>query len=472
MVLQALRRQRFQEALVSRVIEGENADVDDVSFVPGARVGDVFHLHRSVSKTNERTFTFVPQECSVCCREDPLDGPLIRGGNTTATTQLQAIAAGPAEAAHSGIREVVNLALVSPGCIRLEVGEPNFPTPAHIVEAAVEFARKGSVKYTATAGLLSLRERLVAKLDRVNGIQTTVNNINCTVGGVGGIAGAMAALLEPGDEVLVPDPAWPNYRLMLSWAHGVLVPYPCSPENQFLPEPGEIEKLVTPRTKLLIINSPCNPTGAVFPRRLVEELVEVAVRNNLYLLSDECYDEVILDGEHVSPASFCTDGRVISAYTFSKTYAMTGWRVGYVVANDKISDSITKILESNSSCIPTVCQKAAEAALDGPREPLQEMVGAYRDRRDLCVGLLEEAEMLISRPQGAFYIMADVGRSGLDSREFAFDLVNSKQVAVAPGTAFGTTARDAVRISLASSHEDLSVGIGRMIERIEELAEK
>jgi aspartate/methionine/tyrosine aminotransferase len=379
---------------------------------------------------------------------------------------------GPAEAAHSGIREVVNLALVTPGCIRLEVGEPNFSTPSHIVEAAVDFARKGAVKYTATAGLLSLRERLVAKLQQVDNITTSVNNINCTVGGVGGIAAAMAALLDPGDEVLVPDPAWPNYRLMLAWTHGVLVPYECSPDNEFLPDPRQVEKLITPRTKLLIVNSPCNPTGAVYPRPLLEQLVDLAVRHNLYLLSDECYDEVILDGDHVSPASFCTDGRIISAYTFSKTYAMTGWRVGYVVANDKLSDSITKILESNSSCLPTVCQKAAEAALDGPREPIRDMVNAYRERRDLCVGLLEEGDMLISHPRGAFYIMADVGRSGMDSRDFAFDLVKSKQVAVAPGTAFGNSARRAVRISLASSPEDLSVGIGRMIDRVDELAEK
>jgi aspartate aminotransferase len=388
----------------------------------------------------------------------------------TTTLPLQAIASGPAEAAHSGIREVVNLALITPGCIRLEVGEPNFPTPAHIVEAAVEFARKGQVKYTATAGLLSLRERLVAKLDKVNGIKAGVNNINCSIGGVGGIAGAVAALVEPGDEVLVPDPAWPNYRLMLAWAHGVLVPYACPPERKFLPDPQEIESRITSRTKLMIVNSPCNPTGAVFPRELLERLVEVAVRHNLYFLSDECYDQVILDGEHISPASFCTDGRIISAFTFSKTYAMTGWRVGYVVANDKISDSITKVLESNSSCVPTVCQKAAEAALDGPQEPLHEMVKAYRERRDLCVGLLEEAGMLISRPEGAFYIMADVSRSGMDAREFAFDLVSSKKVAVAPGTAFGESARKAARISLASAPEDLSIGIARMIERVEELS--
>ncbi|MGH7763332.1 MAG: pyridoxal phosphate-dependent aminotransferase [Candidatus Dormibacteraceae bacterium] len=398
-----------------------------------------------------------------------LAGPFRRRFPTT-TIPLQAIATGPAEAAHSGIREVVNLALATPGCIRLEVGEPNFRTPAHIVEAAVEFARTGQVKYTATAGLLSLRERLAAKLDKVNGIKAGVGNINCAVGGVGGIAAAMAALVEPGDEVMLPDPAWPNYRLMLAWTHGVLVPYPCPPERQFLPDLDEIEARITPRTKLLVINSPCNPTGAVFPRGLMEQIVELSVRHNVYLLSDECYDEIVLEGEHSSPASFCTDGRVISAFTFSKTYAMTGWRVGYVVANDALSDSITKVLESNSSCLPAVCQKAAEAALDGPREPLREMVNAYRDRRDLCVGLLEEAEMLISRPHGAFYIMADIGRSGLDSRGFAFDLVRSKQVAVAPGTAFGESARRAVRISLASSPEDLSHGIARMIERVEELS--
>jgi aspartate/methionine/tyrosine aminotransferase len=365
----------------------------------------------------------------------------------------------------------VNLALVTPGCIRLEVGEPSFRTPEHIVEAAVEFARTSPIRYTATAGIMSLRERLVAKLESVNGIRAGVENINCTVGGVGGIAAAIAALVEPGDEVLLPDPAWPNYRLMLSWAHGKLVPYPCRPENEFLPEPKEVENLITPRTKLIVVNSPCNPTGALFPRKLLEELVDVAVRHNLYVLSDECYDQVILDGEHHSPASFCTDGRVISAYTFSKTYAMTGWRVGYVVANEQVSDSITKILESNSSCLPAICQKAAEAALDGPREPLTKMVDAYRERRDLCVGLLEEAGMLIARPQGAFYIMADVSGSGMDSRQFAFDLVKTKQVAVAPGTAFGQTAKDSVRISLASSPEDLSTGIARIIERIEEIAQ-
>src|SRR5438046_2301211 len=200
----------------------------------------------------------------------------------TATLPLQAIASGPAEAAHSGIREVVNLALVTPGCIRLEVGEPNFSTPKHIVEAAVEFARKGQVKYTATAGLLSLRERIAAKLDRVNGIQAGVTNINCSVGGVGGIAAAVAALVEPGDEVLIPDPAWPNYRLMLAWAHGTLVRYACPPGNHFLPDPKPVESLIRPRTKLMIVNSPCKATqGAVAPGTAFGESARQAVRISL-----------------------------------------------------------------------------------------------------------------------------------------------------------------------------------------------
>ncbi len=383
---------------------------------------------------------------------------------------LPPLAGGPAEAQHSGIREVVNLALADRQCIRLEVGEPAFPTPKHIVEAAVEHARSGMVRYTATAGRADLRERLVSKLRTVNGLEARATEINVTAGGVGGIAAAMAAVVEAGDEVLIPDPGWPNYRLMLSWIGGRIVPYPCEPGNGFLPTPEDIERLITPRTKLLVINSPNNPTGAVFPQRLVEEITMLAERNNLYLLSDECYDQVIMDGCHVSPASLCRDGRVISAFTFSKTYAMTGWRVGYVVANPTITDSITKILESNSSCVSSISQVAALAALDGPQASLTMMVDAYRQRRDLCVQLLQGSQMLISRPQGAFYVMADIGRSGVDARRLAFDLLARAHLAVAPGTAFGETARQSVRISLASSESSLREGISRLVKHVDGMA--
>jgi aspartate/methionine/tyrosine aminotransferase len=383
---------------------------------------------------------------------------------------MKPLAIGPLETAHSGIREVVNVAITMPDAIRLEVGQPNFETPAHIVEATARAVREGATKYTATAGILSLRELIVEKLATVNKIQTDPSRVNVTVGGVGGIAAALLATLEEGDEVLVPDPAWPNYRLELSYSPARMVYYPLHAERDFAPDAAELERYVTPSTKLLIINSPCNPTGAVFARQAVEEVVELCQKHDLYLLSDECYDEIVFEGEHVSPASFWDDGNVISAYTFSKTYAMTGFRVGYVVTNRQMADVINKILEANMSCATAFAQKAAEAALTGPREPVLEMLGAYRRRRDLVDGLLRKFGMWTSTPRGAFYAMADISKSGLDSRTFAFKLLDETKVAVAPGTAFGNAAADMVRISLASADDDLQEGIQRMDAFITRLA--
>jgi aspartate/methionine/tyrosine aminotransferase len=375
---------------------------------------------------------------------------------------MKPLAAGPRETTHSGIREVVNVAITMPDAIRLEVGQPDFDTPEHIVEATAKAVRDGLTKYTATAGMLSLRELLVEKLAKVNKIRTDPSEINVTIGGVGGIAAALLALLEAGDEVLVPDPAWPNYRLELSYSPAEMVSYPLHAAQDFVPDPDALEGYITPRTKLLIINSPCNPTGAVFPRDVVEQIVELCQKHDLYLLSDECYDQIVFEGEHVSPASFCEDGRVLSVFTFSKTYAMTGYRVGYVVANAEIADVMNKILEANMSCVTSFVQKAAEAALTGPQEPVRKMVGAYKRRRDLVDDILRQYGMWTSRPRGAFYAMADVSAAGMDSRTFAFKLLEETKVAVAPGTAFGETAQDFVRISLASSDDDLREGIGRM----------
>ncbi len=375
---------------------------------------------------------------------------------------MKPLAAGPRETAHSGIREVVNVAITMPEAIRLEVGQPDFDTPEHITEATVRAVRDGMTKYTETAGLKSLRELLVQKLASVNQIAADPSQINVTVGGVGGLAAAFLALLEPGDEVLVPDPAWPNYRLELSYSPAAMVNYPLRAERDFVPDVEELRNRITPQTKVLLINSPCNPTGAVFPRSAVEEIVALCQEHDLYLISDECYDEIVFEGEHVSPASLWRDGHVISVFTFSKTYAMTGYRVGYVVTNHELADVINKILEANMSCATSFAQKGAEAALQGPREPVLKMLAAYRRRRDVVDELLREYDMWTSTPRGAFYAMADVSGSGMDSRTFAFQLLDEKGVAVAPGTAFGTAAWDLVRISLASSEEDLREGIRRM----------
>ncbi len=380
---------------------------------------------------------------------------------------MKPIAVGPAETAHSGIREVVNVAIGMPDAIRLEVGQPNFATPKHIVEATIQALRDGHTKYTATAGNKKLRELLVEKLATVNKIHVRPDEINVTIGGVGGIAAALLALLEAGDEVLVPDPAWPNYRLELSYSPAKMVSYPVRPELDFAPDPAELEALITPSTKLLMINSPCNPTGAVFSREVVKQIVELCLKYDLYLLSDECYDEIVFDGEHVSPASLCKDGRVISVFTFSKTYAMTGYRVGYVVTSTQVADVVNKILEANMSCVTSFAQKGAEAALTGTREPIIEMVAAYKRRRDLVDRLLRENQLWAFRPQGAFYTMADISGSGMESRTFAFRLLDEAKVAVAPGSAFGETVGDLVRISLASSEHDLCEGIKRMSAFVE-----
>ncbi|HEV2141187.1 MAG TPA: aminotransferase class I/II-fold pyridoxal phosphate-dependent enzyme [Candidatus Dormibacteraeota bacterium] len=378
---------------------------------------------------------------------------------------LPSLADGPAEMAHSGIREISNEALRTPGAIRLDVGQPNFPTPQHIKDAGKKAIDGNMTFYTHTQGMLSLREKLVDKLARVNGIATSPELIACAPGGVGAIAAMLAAVVEAGDEVLLPDPGWPNYRMMPPWLSAHAVFYPCPPAAGFQPDLEALKSRITPRTKVLVVNSPNNPTGAVYPTSTIASLIEIAQSHNLWLLSDECYDQIILDGSWTSPASMAPDDpRIATVFTFSKTYSMTGWRLGYLVGNAELIDTATKVLESNSSCVSTISQVAAEAALVGPQETVAEMVGAYRRRRDLVVQILKDAELFISEPTGAFYCMADVSPRGMPAREFAFALLRERGVSVAPGTAFGHEAAESVRISLASSEAALEEGVGRLAE--------
>jgi len=376
---------------------------------------------------------------------------------------IPSLAHGPAESLHSGIREIANEAIRRPGTIRLDVGQPDFPTPQHVKDAGKRAIDENKTFYTHTQGLLSLREKLVDKLARVNGIKTTPEAIACGPGGVGAIAAMFAAVLEQGDEVLLPDPGWPNYRMMLPWLGTRGIFYPCPPEYGFQPDLESLARLISPRTKILVVNSPNNPTGAVYPEATVAAMIDLAQSHNLWLLSDECYDQIVLDGSWTSPAKLAPDDdRIVTAFTFSKTYAMTGWRLGYIAGSVDLIDTATKVLESNSSCVSTITQVAAEAALTGPQDCVGEMVSAYRRRRDLVVDILKEAELLISEPTGAFYIMADVSLRGLPAREFSFALLREQGVSAAPGTAFGEVASEAVRISLASSEADLREGVGRL----------
>jgi aspartate aminotransferase len=363
----------------------------------------------------------------------------------------------------SRIREIMELAWADPEAIHLEVGEPDFPTPEHIVEAAHEAARMGLTRYAPNAGLPELREALSEKVARRNGYEARPEQVVVTQGGIQALYLSLRALLEPGDEVLLPDPAWPNYRMIAHLLGVRVLSYPLVSEGGFLPRLEDLERLVTPRTRAMLVNSPSNPLGTVVSRGLMEELLAFARWRGLWFVSDEVYDEVVFDDVFVSAGSLAEQGdRLVSIYSFSKVYAMTGWRVGYLVAPPDLAKILTGMQEPIISCVNTPAQMAALAAVTGPQNIVREMSDSYRARRDELLGVLYSDGLPSSRPSGAFYVWADVSEAGVPSMEFARSLIEREHVAVAPGSAFGELGEGYVRLSLASSREDLLEGSSRL----------
>jgi aspartate/methionine/tyrosine aminotransferase len=311
-----------------------------------------------------------------------------------------------------------------------------------------------------------LRELLAAKLERVNGICVDPGQVVCGPGGVGVLAAALAAVCSPGDAVLVPDPGWPNYLLLLAALHVEPVRYPCPPERGFLPDVDRLEGLVGDRCRVLLVNTPNNPSGRVYPPEVLQGLSEIARRHDLWVVSDECYDQIVMEGPRVAPGMWARAdaGRVISCFTFSKTYAMPGWRLGYGVAAPAVAESMAKALEGSSHGPATISQKAGEAALAGPQDCVPAMVSAYRRRRDAAVELLQGAGLLLSVPEGAFFVLADVSATGLDSFDFALRLLRERGVAVAPGSTFGQVTSGMVRVSLTRADEEVVEGVGALCE--------
>lgn len=374
---------------------------------------------------------------------------------------MKALAENCTSMPRSGIREIMELAADYPDVIHLEVGEPNFDTPAHIVEAGAKAAKDGFTKYTPNAGITSLREAIALKLQTDNAINASIENVVVTTGGVGGLTSAIIACAQSGDEVLLPDPGWPNYVSAARFMGVEVIQYPLLPEEGFLPDFDALEDLVTARCKLILINSPSNPTGAVFPRSTIEKLVEFAQRHDLYMLSDEVYEHIVFEGEHVSPATLDPNGRVLGSYSFSKSYAMTGWRVGYVATSAEVALVIAKLQEPLTSCVSGISQKAAEAALNGSQACVTEMRESYKRRRDIAVDILRTNNLLTYVPQGAFYILVDISPAGMESYEFAKKLIKTKQVAVAPGGTFGQIGQRFVRVSMATAEDQLREGLER-----------
>jgi aspartate aminotransferase len=362
----------------------------------------------------------------------------------------------------SGLQDMAMLARSIPGVLHLEVGDPDFTTPAHIIDAAAAAAHAGFTHYAPAAGFEPLRAAVAQKVRDRNGIACELNQVAITTGAAGGLFSTLLVLLDPGDEVLVPEPGWPTYPAMVHVLHGVPVFYPMTREDGFVPRPEAIDRLVTPRTKAIVISSPTNPSGVVFDAATMTGLLDVARRHDLWVVSDECYDEIIFEGQHVSAATLGDPDRVVTVFTFSKTYAMTGWRIGYVVAAPEVTTAVIKAQRPLVSSTSTISQKAAEAALAGPQDAVVEMVDTYRRRRDLVMGLLDAGAIGYVRPRGAFYVMADVPQ-GETSADFARRLLLDDAVAVVAGSAFGKHGEGTIRISLAVATDSLSQGIPKLV---------
>jgi aspartate/methionine/tyrosine aminotransferase len=373
-----------------------------------------------------------------------------------------------AEMRRSAIREIMALAAGRPNVIHLEVGEPDFSTPAHIIDAAFKAARAGWTKYSPNAGLAALRGQIAERASRhFRSASLIADQVVVTTGAIGALYSALLAVTDAGDEILIPDPAWPNYEAIVHLASATPLRYQLQAAQGFLPDPAEIAGLITPRTKALLINTPGNPTGAVFPAALMAEIGEIVRRTGIYLVSDEIYEDIVFEGVHASAASYALPDRVFVVSGFSKTYSMTGWRLGWLICPPNLSSVVAGLQEPITSCASTIAQKAGEAALAGDQKSVVELCAIFKRRRDIVVDIFSNTGLLPATPQGAFYALIDISASGLRSVEFAKELLVACDTAVVPGVTFGPSCDRYVRIAFTTSDELLREGLHRLRGRIE-----
>lgn len=359
----------------------------------------------------------------------------------------------------SGIRRVFEAALGVDGVVNLAVGEPHLPVPPHVVEAARDAWAAGLVDYGPNGGIAPLRAAVASKLARENGIAVDPAQVWVTVGATQALHQALGMVLDPGDEVLVPDPGYTVFTMAPRTLGAVPVPYPLRPEDGFRPDPDALRRLVTPRTRAIVVNSPSNPLGVVLPEADLRAVLEVAREVDLWVLSDEVYEH-FADEPHTSLGALDTDGRVLSIFSLSKSYAMTGARVGYLVAPPAFADVLPHLQEATISCVAMPDQHAALAALTGPQDAVAHAARTYQAHRELAGRTLDEAGVRYHRARGAFYLWVDVAHaSGGDVEAWCLDLLRTERVAVAPGSAFGGSGEGWVRVNLAVEPEDLDRGL-------------
>ncbi|MBF0315047.1 MAG: pyridoxal phosphate-dependent aminotransferase [Oligoflexia bacterium] len=373
----------------------------------------------------------------------------------------------------SGIRRIMDLALAKDPdrkqIIHLEVGMPNEETHPAICEKAAFAALHGYTKYTPNLGLLELRQAIAKKLREKNLYPTSLVNpehIFVVPGATYGISIVLGVLLNHGDEVLVPDPGYPNFSTSVAHFAGTPVHYQLSEEDGFSIDCHRLEQLITSKTKVLIINSPSNPTGAVLSREKIIELTQLAKKHNLWILSDEVYEHYIFGNSiHYSPIALSDYKKIIAVYSFSKSYNMTGFRVGYVISNHtRFCESMLKAQEMYISCAPAISQIAAIEALNLETNIVQNLQQQYSSKFDLALGLLKGK--IKYRPQGAFYILINITNTSLNSNQVADRLLEEACVAVAPGATFGPTSDAYIRIALTANLPLLKDGIQRILNFI------
>ena len=364
----------------------------------------------------------------------------------------------------SGIRRFFELVNTMDDVISLGVGEPDFTTPWTIRESGIYSIERGHTAYTSNLGMLPLRRAVCDYVRRNYHVAYDAEKeVLISVGVSEALDLAFRALLSPGDEVIYTEPCYVSYPAEIVMAHGVPVPLTTRVENGFAVDPDDLARLITPRTKALLLNFPCNPTGAVMDKAALLKVAEIAVARDIVVLTDEIYSELNYDGNHVSIASLPgMKERTIFLHGFSKAFAMTGWRVGYVCAPAALISAMMRIHQYSIMCAPTVAQEAALEAIKNGGQAMNEMRESYRSRRDFFVKGLNDAGLPCLMPHGAFYAFASVKNTGMSSAEFAEKLLKAEHVAVVPGEAFGPGGNGFIRCCYATGADELREALVRI----------
>jgi len=371
----------------------------------------------------------------------------------------------------SGIRKFFDIAATMKDVISLGIGEPDFTPPVPILEAGVRSLQAGETHYTSNAGKLELRQAIADNLKHLYDVQyDPLTEVIATVGVSEALYLAMTALLDPGDEVIIPTPCFVSYQAEVILAGGVPVEIPSRVENNFQLDPDQVKAAITPRTKVIFIGYPNNPTGAVAARNTLSQVAEIAEAHDLILVSDEIYDRLVYDFQHVCVPALgeSIKHRTILLGGMSKDYAMTGWRIGYAAGPEHIIKGLVRIHQYTIMSAPTSAQDAAVEALRNCEAQVQEMVAEYDRRRRLIVSGLNRLGLTTFEPRGAFYAFPQITASGMDDETFAERLLREEHVAVVPGNAFGAGGEGFVRCSYATSYEKIEealLRIGKFMNR-------